>query len=219
MPKHPAIAPSKPPRTVNLPRLETLGDAIFAFALTLLALDLRLPDISADAIGPAILGLLPKLAIFAFAFLAISQEWDVHQRTMLHVARADGIFVWVYVLSLMFVVLLPASGDILGRFPLNPLALVFFGINLILLCLTSWLAWKYASHNKRLLDEDIQLVHIKMIGLLWLYLPIIIAVTMPLGFLSVIPVYIIWLLLPIISYSYPFIVTREKRKTRLAKAG
>jgi len=131
-------------RSVNLSRLETLGDAIFAFALTLLALDIRLPEIEPTALAQGILTLLPKLLVFVFAFLVIAQQWDVHQRTMLHIVRADGIFLWLNILSLTFVVLMPASADILGRYPLQPLALVFFGMNTALLCLASWVMWQYA---------------------------------------------------------------------------
>jgi uncharacterized membrane protein len=125
-------------RVVNLSRLEALGDAIFAFSLTLLALDLRLPEFASAVLAQGILALLPKLLVFVFAFLVISKEWDVHQRTMMHISHAGGIFVWLYLLLLMFVVLMPASADVLGRFPLQPLALVFFGINTALLCLASW---------------------------------------------------------------------------------
>src|SRR5512140_3206696 len=90
-----------PHRFVNMSRLEALGDAIFAFALTLLALDLRLPAIEPSALAQAMLALIPRLVIFVFTFLAIAQEWDVHQRTMMHIAHADGVFVWLYLLSLM----------------------------------------------------------------------------------------------------------------------
>ncbi len=206
-----ARAEEKQHRIVNLSRLEALGDAIFAFALTLLALDLKLPEIEPSALGQGILAMLPKLLIFVFAFLVIAQEWDVHQRTMMHIARADGLFVWLNLLSLMFVVLMPASADILGRYPLQPLALVFFGINTALLCLTSWAMWQYASYRRRLLDEQMPTDAIILIRRLWLFPPIIIALTMPLGFVNVLPVYLIWVLMPIVSYSFSLWAFRRMR--------
>ncbi len=199
---HTETTAARPPQVANLSRLEALGDAIFAFALTLLALDLRLPEIAAGALAQGILALLPKLLIFAFAFLVIAQEWDVHQRTMMHIRRADGMFVWLNLLSLMFVVLMPASADILGRFPLQPLALTFFGINTAVLCLASWAMWRYASHRGRLLDQDIPPFVVKLIGRLWLYPPLVILVTLPLSLVSVYPVYAVWFLMPISSYLY-----------------
>jgi|WetSurMetagenome_2_1015567.scaffolds.fasta_scaffold244026_2 uncharacterized membrane protein len=190
-------------RVVNLARLEAVGDAVFAFALTLLALDLKLPESTTNlTLIQNIQSLLPKLLIFIVAFLLIAQQWDVHQRTMMNISHADGIFVWQYFLSLMFVVLMPASAGILGRFPLQPMALLFFGINTGLLCFTSWIMWNYASHKGKLLDAEINPDIVKMISNLWLYPPILIVITLPLGFLSVYPVYAIWVLMPIGSYAY-----------------
>jgi uncharacterized membrane protein len=209
---------AEPHQVVNLSRLEALGDAIFGFALTLLALDIRLPEVRPDALAQGVLGLLPKLLVFVFTFLVIAQQWDVHQRTMSHVVRADGLFVWLYLVSLMFVVLMPASADILARYPLQPVALVFFGANTALLCVASWAMWQHASRKSRLLDEEISPETIKLIGRLWLYPPLIIVITMPLGFLSVYPVYALWFLMPVISYtSGTAIAKRRRQKERPAK--
>ena len=82
MPGHRARTSVEPHPVVSLSRLEALGDAIFGFALTLLALDLRLPEVKPDELGQAIVALLPRLLVFVFAFLVIAQQWDVHQRTM-----------------------------------------------------------------------------------------------------------------------------------------
>ncbi len=203
-----------PHQAVDLSRLEALGDAIFGFAMTLLALDLRLPEVQPGALSQGILTLLPKLLVFVFAFLVIAQQWDVHQRTMSHVARADGLFVWLYLLSLMFVVLMPASADILARYPLQPIALIFFGVNTSLLCLASWAMWRHASRRGRLLDEEISPEVIKLIGRLWLYPPIIICLTMPFSFVSVYPVYVLWFVMPVMSYAYGTMIAKRKRQKR-----
>jgi uncharacterized membrane protein len=201
----------EPHRFVKLSRLEALGDAIFAFALTLLALDLRLPDIKGDDLAQGISAFLPKLFIFVFAFLVIAQEWDVHQRTMMHIAHADGPFMWLCILSLMFIVLMPASADILGRYPQQPLSLVFFGSDIALFCLTSGIMWHYAGRSNKLLDEDIRPNITKMIGRLWLIPPIIILMTLPIGLFSVYPVYVIWFSMPIVSYIYSVRMIRNIR--------
>jgi uncharacterized membrane protein len=186
---------------VNLHRLEALGDALFAFALTLLALDLRLPDLGTTGLAESLVALGPRLAIFLLAFLTIANQWDVHQRTMLRVVRADGLFVWLNLLSLMFVTLLPASVDILGRYSTQPLALTCFALNMLLLGLSSWLMWKHASDNRRLVDEQIDASLITMLSRLWLMSPLVFALTIPLSLISVPLVYLVWLLLPIISYT------------------
>jgi hypothetical protein len=114
----------------------------------------------------------------------------------------------------MFIVLMPAAADILGRFPQQPLSLVFFGCDIALFCLTSGLMWHYAGRSNRLLDTDIQPKIVKMIGLLWLYPPIIIAITLPLSYLSVYPVFVIWFLMPIVSYIYSVSAIRRIRNSK-----
>ena len=111
----------------------------------------------------------------------------------------------------MFVVLMPASADILGKYPTQPLALACFGVNTALLCLASWLMWQHASRRGNLLDDTLAPFTVKMISRLWPFPPIVIGVTIPLGFLSVIPVYIIWILMPIISYSYTTWLVKHAR--------
>jgi uncharacterized membrane protein len=203
---------SRPYEAASLGRLETLGDAIFGFSLTLLALDLRLPEGTPDALAQGILSMLPRLLIFMFTFLVVAQQWDVHQRTVSHITRADSLLVWLYLLSLMFVVLMPASSDILARYPLQLLSLVFFGTNTALLCLASWAMWQHAAHNRQLLDEAMQPELVRLIGRLWLYPAVLILLTMPLGFVSMYPVYALWFLMPVISYGYSTALARRKRQ-------
>jgi uncharacterized membrane protein len=172
-------------------RLKALADGVFAIALTLLALDLRVGEPRPDSILVTLAQLAPRLLIFVFAFLAIAQQWDVHRRTMEHVARIDATFFWEYALALMFVVLIPASADILGGYPLDPRALVVFGANIALICLSSWAMWRHAQVKAGLLEAGLNPAIAAMIGRLWLYPVAVIALTMPLAFLSVYPVYIL----------------------------
>jgi uncharacterized membrane protein len=196
---------------MSLNRLETLGDAIFAFSLTLLAFDLNLPEIAGGDLKQRLIALLPKLVIFIFTFLVVAQQWDVHQRTLRYIVRADGTFIWLNLLSFMFIVLLPMSADVLGNYPLEPLALLFFGIILAMFSLISWFIWRYASGKGKLLQDGMDSHIVNMIGNLWLSTPVIIAACIPLSYLSVYPVYAIWFLMPIFSY---FISIRTVQKIR-----
>lgn len=118
--------------SADLRRVIGLSDGIFAFALTLLALDLRLPDIPNLTVEVGLAGLLPKLLIFLISFLIIGNQWDVHQRTFLHIARADAKFSLLNLLSLLFVIILPAAAAVLGRFPPSPW--LSFALGLIQFC-------------------------------------------------------------------------------------
>ena len=186
--------------SADLQRVIALSDGIFAFALTLLALDLRLPEIPNLTVEDGLAGLLPKLLIFLISFLVIGNQWDVHQRTFLHIAEADAKFALLNLLSLLFVIILPAAAAILGRYPTKPLAIICFGLNSALLGLSSWLAWSHASGSGHLLDSKIDPNLVSMISRLWFSTPVVFFLTIPLAFLNVYIVYILWLFLPIASY-------------------
>jgi hypothetical protein len=68
MPVHLEKVDQKPHRFVNLSRLEALGDAIFAFALTLLALDIRLPEIAPRSLSSRRPGPSPETAYICARF-------------------------------------------------------------------------------------------------------------------------------------------------------
>lgn len=55
--------------SADLNRVVSLSDGIFAFALTLLALDLRLPASNSLTIDKGLIDLLPNLLIFLISFL------------------------------------------------------------------------------------------------------------------------------------------------------
>jgi TMEM175 potassium channel family protein len=210
---------SKPPvdhhePSADLKRVIALSDGIFAIALTLLALDLRLPDIPNLTVQNGLAGLLPKLLVFLLSFLIIGNQWDVHQRTFLHISRADAKFALLNLVSLFFVILLPAAAAILGRYPTQPLAIICFGVNSALLGLSSWLAWSHASGDGHLLDDQADPRLVAMISRLWFSTPVVFFITIPLVFLNVYLVYILWLILPAVSYLSIGIYMRQVRSNR-----
>jgi uncharacterized membrane protein len=186
--------------SVDLKRMISLSDGVFSIALTLLALQLIIPSLDSADLSKALAGLVPRLLGFLLAFLVIGSQWDVHQRTFLHIEKADGTLIWLNLLSLLFVVVLPASAAILGAFPLKPLALLCFAVNSGMLGFASWLMWRHASRGGRLLDDAANPRLIRMVSRLWLLNPAVFGVTIPLVYLSVYLTYALWLLLPVISY-------------------
>jgi uncharacterized membrane protein len=134
---------------VELSRLNNLSDCIYAFALTLLVLDIRLPDntSSHDLIGQLI-GLAPKLLIYLMSFVVIGGAWGSHQRMLSQVKRGDGLLLWITLLSLLFVTFLPATASILGQFPGEVIAVLCFAVNVILIQLGALWLWRHANKHR-----------------------------------------------------------------------
>ena len=80
--------------TLSPHRSEALTDGIFAVAMTLLVIELKLPDHAAmhgaDDFAQAVADLFPKFLAWFFSFFVLSFFWVGHHRTFQYVRRADG---------------------------------------------------------------------------------------------------------------------------------
>ena len=143
-------------------RLEALSDGIFAFAMTLLVLDVKIPklpdtSINAGLLAPTLLALWPKFLSYVTSFVVIGVVFWIGHHGYLHfLKRTDRWFLWINLLFLMFIVLVPFSTDLLGDYPTHRLAVMVFGCNIIAIGLTLYLQWWYATHGHHLVGRDVE---------------------------------------------------------------
>lgn len=152
-------------------RLEALSDGVFAIALTLLSLDLKVPllppDASAADLCAALIKGWPSYVAFVVSFGTVLVMWIGHHALFKFINRADGFFLVANGLVLLVVTALPFPTALVARYLLEPSATVaaaaYAGI-LLVLNISFNVLWFAASHNRRLLRPDVadgQLVRIR----------------------------------------------------------
>ena len=102
----------------RLERLVYFSDAVFAIAITLLALDIHLPmsspaQTNADWLQ-VFLALIPQLAAFLLSFAVVGAFWSAHHGLMAMLEGFDQRLVWPNLLFLMFITLLPFVTRLIG---------------------------------------------------------------------------------------------------------
>jgi uncharacterized membrane protein len=101
-------------------RLETFCDGVFAIALTLLILDVRVPSpqsiTSPDELWRALQRLTPTIFAFVLSFGIIFITWVNHHATMQQVSGSSTSFIYASGFLLLTVVSLPFSAGLLGEF-------------------------------------------------------------------------------------------------------
>ena len=121
-------------------RLVALTDGVFAFAMTLLVVNLDLPQdfhpSSAAELISALLDLGGTLTAYVVTFLVLASFWLGRARTREEPESASGAYAWSLLFHLFFVTLLPFSMIVAGRYQLAP-AIWVYGANMILLALTA----------------------------------------------------------------------------------
>ncbi len=155
------LSPSESNQGLGKQRIEALSDAIFAFAMTLLVLDVKIPKVSGalvtqEFLVQTLLDLWPKFLSFVMSFVILSLFWIAHHGYSHFLKRTDRTFLWINLLFLMVVVIVPFSTDFLGDYPRQRIASLVYGCNIMALGLTLYWQWEYATHGHRLVGSQIE---------------------------------------------------------------
>ena len=144
-----------PTRIFSKHRIEALSDGLFAIVMTLLVLELRVPELphgaSNSEIVHALRPLLRPLFSFALTFSLASIFWMLQHSIYLGTRALDRISVGMHLAAMLFVSLLPFSTAMLGHYGSQPVAQVLYfgnqGIIAGLLCLT-WIRERRAGNTE-----------------------------------------------------------------------
>jgi uncharacterized membrane protein len=147
----------------SVERIAALSDGIFAVAMTLLVLDLRVP--TAEAIHSehdlwhALVLLSPRLVIFLMSVMTIGIFWVGQQTQLNHFARADRNLAWIHIAFLCCVSLTPFTTSLLAEFIHYRTALLVYWFNILLLGTTLFWSWSYATRQHLLSDDLPENIH------------------------------------------------------------
>ena len=140
-------------------RLEALSDGIFAFAMTLLVLDLQFPDAAATSGTPLstlLFGQIPRFFNFFLSFVLLAVFWIIHNQQFHHIKRTDKQHLWINIGLLAFIVLIPFSASLEGDFEGQMPSELFFAGNMFVVGLFFLANWAYAAVGKHFTDEALE---------------------------------------------------------------
>ncbi|MCW3097506.1 MAG: putative integral rane protein [Chthonomonadaceae bacterium] len=142
-------------------RIEAFSDGVFAVAITLLVLDIKVPPFQpvnpAFSLGHELLAEWPAYLAFVTSFLTILIMWINHHRVFGLIRRTDDRFLILNGLLLLCVTVIPFSTSLLAayiRLPDARLAALVYAGSCLLMAVSFQSLWRYAASNGRLLDAD-----------------------------------------------------------------
>ncbi len=140
-------------------RLEAYSDGVFAIVVTLLVLELHVPVLQGDHLSVQLFRKLlaeaPYAVSYALSFLLVTVYWVNHHQLFVALSHADRDFLWLNSLFLMCVTVIPFPTAILGRYPAEPVAAVFYGLSNLLVAGSFMALRYYASFAGRLMHPGI----------------------------------------------------------------
>ena len=135
---------------MNKGRLEAFSDGVFAIVITLLILDIKIPDVQPTELSAALIGILPQLLTYFLSFFIVGLYWHMHHQVAAQIKQIDEAFIWLNLMWLLFVSVLPFPTSLLGRYPFQPIPLTIYGINLILVNVTGFVILVYFKNHPQL---------------------------------------------------------------------
>jgi uncharacterized membrane protein len=182
---------------LDLDRLIFFSDGVFAIAITLLALDLRLPPhegpMTSAALAHALVGTLPRLLTFFISFQVVGVYWLAHHRGFSMIQGFDRTLALLNLLFLMTIVFLPFPTTMLGEYGNLTTAAVFYGASLVAASLTSNLLWAYAARGRRLIAPEVPAADVRASTVRGLVTLALFLLSIPLAFVRPILAQVVWL--------------------------
>ena len=146
----------------QLERMILFSDAVFAIAITLLVIEIKVPEIEKEHLSEAALlhelaKLIPKFFGFMISFMFIGIYWRVHHRLFGYVINYDARLLMLNLLFLFAIALMPFSTAFYSEYIMKHMVtpVVFYTGNIILLGFFNVLMWRYVTNPARKLSEGI----------------------------------------------------------------
>jgi uncharacterized membrane protein len=151
----------------SVDRLQTLADGVFAVAMTLLVLDVRLPRVEAHtnrALWDQVVHLGPQFMAYLLSFTMLGTFWLAQHTFLERCRRSDRMLAWATLIFLFFVSTLPFSASTLAEHTHLALAVGLYWANLLGLGLSlGWQIW-HADHAGLVDDpDDLRLVRRRLV--------------------------------------------------------
>ena len=133
-------------------RVEMLSDGVFAIVVTLLILELRVPSLpehaTASDLWIALLAMKNKFFGFVLSFIFVINLWFSHNVLFKTFIRIDNTILWLNNFFLLLVCFVPFPTALIGEYPDNPLAMMLFGVDWILIPILIFWIGGYALRKK-----------------------------------------------------------------------
>ena len=137
----------------------SFSDALFAFAITLMALSIEIPhfpeNISESELTKRLGELLiPNITHYIISFLVVGMYWIAYHRAFEYIKRVDISLVWLNLLFLLFISLVAYFTGLLTAYDTYRIVVISFASVLSAAGFTLCIIWWYSTRNRQLVDKD-----------------------------------------------------------------
>jgi len=182
-------------------RIEAFSDGVFAIIITILVLEIHVPQVQgrdiSGGLAHSLLAMAPKFLTYILSFVVVSIWWVAHHHLFHVLKRSDRGLLWLNSLFLLWLAFIPFPTALMGDFPGERIAVVGYGTVTTLAAVSFTFMRYYAFYLAKLVDERIDRHLLKSAMLKSVLNPILHAIAALLAFVDIRLAIALYIILPL----------------------
>jgi TMEM175 potassium channel family protein len=174
--------------SVKVEHVISFSDAVFAFAITLMALTIDIPDspqnLSQSQLLDKLYGLYPQFEDYILSFAVIAIFWISYHQIFNHIKGSHISMVYLNLIFLLFITLLSLTTSFIINYSSYQIPYIIYWIVVIMTSTLLVLIWWYATKGHRLVDKHMHPLFIKGTFFGLVSVPIIFGVSIIISFIN-----------------------------------
>jgi uncharacterized membrane protein len=175
------------------------GDAIFAFAITLMTISIDIPDLPPNLTESELLSRLydvyPQVESYVISFAVIAIFWISYHQVFNFITRSHISMVYLNLLFLLLITFLSITTSLVIEYGSYQISYVVYCVVVIMTSSLLALIWWYATKDYRLVDKDIHPFLVRGIMVNLLLIPFVFAISILVSFFNLDIAQYLWLII------------------------
>jgi uncharacterized membrane protein len=198
-------------------RTSFFSDAVFAIAMTLLAVQIVVPTVAPGQLGEALHQQIPQYFAYTLSFAVVGLYWMAHHRLFRLLQRYNGTLQRLNLLSLMFVALVGYGTGVIATYGNQSAGVIVYAVIISAVGLTHTILWQYAW-SRRLLSPDLDPDLFGYIRNRGLVVPVVFLASIPVALASPTGAQYVWLAVVVLDLTLAAVYKRRPGVVLSAKA-
>jgi uncharacterized membrane protein len=172
-------------------RIVAFTDGVMAVAITLLVLNLEVPDVRPDELDEALRQLDGSLLAYVLTFALIGRFWVIHHNLFETLERFDGRMMVLNLVFLALIALMPFGMELVDTYSDTSIAIATFAVILSLASLTHWTMTAYSLRSDFVREQRVRDTR-RFGSIATLGIPAVFLLSVPVAFLSPLAAQLMW---------------------------
>ena len=173
---------------IKVEHVTSFSDAVFAFAITLMALSIDIPDLPSDLTQAELVdklyGLFPQFESYIISFAVIAIFWVSYHQVFNHIKGSHIIMVYLNLLFLLLITLLSLSTSLVINYGGYHIPYIIYSFMVILTSSLLAMIWWHATKDKLLIDKNLHSLYIKGVMINLISIPLVFTISIIISFVN-----------------------------------